>query len=184
MNLVVMSGNIASDVESREINGKYMARFNIAVKNPFKKGKDGSKGGADFFKVVMWGNTAESAKTHLAKGKGVEVRGKIVNKEYEANNGEKKRYDEIEADQWNFPPSSGNGESKGAASGKPASKPQPTKQPEPSYEDEYYEDPLGASDDGMDMGDLNIDEEDAAAPAAAPAPDNDLDLDVDLDLDI
>jgi len=60
-----MIGRLARDSELRFIagSGKVVANFSLAVDRPFSKDKQ-----ADFFRVVVWGKTAENVTNYLQKG--------------------------------------------------------------------------------------------------------------------
>jgi single-strand DNA-binding protein len=99
MNSVIMIGRLARDPELRFVagSGKAVANFSIAVDRPFSKDKQ-----ADFFRVVVWGKTAENVANYLAKGRKVAVKGYLTARSYDAANGEKKYVTEIVADNVEF----------------------------------------------------------------------------------
>ena len=78
MNKVIISGNLARDVELKiTASGKSLARMSIAVGRPFAKDK------ADFFNLIAWDKQAEFCHRYLKKGSGVIVEGRIENDNYE-----------------------------------------------------------------------------------------------------
>lgn len=99
MNSVIMIGRLVRDPELRFIagSGKAVANFSIAVDRPFSKEKQ-----ADFFRVVVWGKTAENCANYLSKGRKVAVKGYLTSRSYDAANGEKKYITEIVADNIEF----------------------------------------------------------------------------------
>lgn len=99
MNSVIMIGRLAKDPELRFVagSGKAVSNFNIAVDRPFSKEKQ-----ADFFRVVVWGKTAENVANYMSKGKKVAVKGYLTARSYDAANGEKKYITEIIADNVEF----------------------------------------------------------------------------------
>ncbi|HET7571695.1 MAG TPA: single-stranded DNA-binding protein [Gaiellaceae bacterium] len=78
MNVVTLIGNLASDVELRELaNGKKVAGFVLAVD------RASSEGGADFVRVSAWERQAELCAEHLAKGRRVAVDGRLRSRSWE-----------------------------------------------------------------------------------------------------
>lgn len=102
MNIAILIGRLTKDPELRYIpsSGRPVATFSIAVDRTFV-GKDGQKQ-ADFFNIVVWGKQAENVANYLAKGSQVAVRGRIENRSYETQNGEKRYITEIIADNVQF----------------------------------------------------------------------------------
>lgn len=76
LNSVIISGNIASDIER---NGN-KCMFRIAVQRQYKE--NGVRK-ADFVTVACWAEQAEFVWKNVSKGDLVEVRGVIRQKEYE-----------------------------------------------------------------------------------------------------
>lgn len=101
MNLAVMIGRLTKDPDIRYIQstGNYVTRFSIAVDRTFTR-KDGVT--ADFFNIVVWGKQAESCANYLGKGRLVAVKGRIENRSYETNAGEKRYVTEIIAENVQF----------------------------------------------------------------------------------
>ncbi len=102
MNIAILIGRLTKDPELRYIpsSGRAVATFSIAVDRTFV-GKDGQKQ-ADFFNIVVWGKPAENVANYLAKGSQVAVRGRIENRSYETQTGEKRYITEIIADNVQF----------------------------------------------------------------------------------
>jgi single-strand DNA-binding protein len=80
VNVVTLIGNLASDVELREVGAdKRVATFVLAVNRPTKDGE------ADFFRVSVWDRQAEACNEHLAKGSHVAVDGRLRSRSWEAD---------------------------------------------------------------------------------------------------
>ncbi len=78
MNVVSLIGNLASEVELREVGAdKKVASFLLAVDRP---GKDA---GADFVRVSAWDRQAEVCHEYLAKGRRVAVDGRLRSRSWE-----------------------------------------------------------------------------------------------------
>jgi len=87
MNVVTLIGNLATDVDVREVGDKQVAKFLLAVN---RRSKDG---GADFVWVSAWERQAELCNQYLAKGHRVAIDGYIRSRTWEE---EGKRRDAIE----------------------------------------------------------------------------------------
>lgn len=97
MNKVVLIGNATKDLELTTMqSGTSMTRISLAVKRPF--GDDET----DFFDITVWGNSAENCVKYLHKGDKVAVVGRIQNRSYEDNKGNKKKITEIVAENVEF----------------------------------------------------------------------------------
>jgi len=91
MNSVNLIGNLATDVELRDIGQeKKVASFLLAVDN------GGSDGGADFVWVSAWDRQAEVCAEYLAKGSRVGVVGRLKSRTWEKD-GERRDRVEVTA---------------------------------------------------------------------------------------
>ncbi|HSI98514.1 MAG TPA: single-stranded DNA-binding protein, partial [Gaiellaceae bacterium] len=85
MNNVTLIGNLATDVEVREVgNDKKVATFVLAVDRP------GQDKGADFVRVATWDRQAEVCGEYLAKGKRVAVDGRLKSRSWEDADGKRR----------------------------------------------------------------------------------------------
>jgi single-strand DNA-binding protein len=88
VNTVILIGNLATDIQLREVGDeKRVARFLLAVN---RRSKDG---GADFVWITVWDRQAEICEQFLAKGRQVAVDGYFRSRSWED---EGKRRHEIE----------------------------------------------------------------------------------------
>lgn len=72
MNSVQLIGNISNDIDlSATPNGKFVAKFNIAVNNPYNREK------TSFLPVEIWGKNAENTAEYCSKGSKVGIVGHI-----------------------------------------------------------------------------------------------------------
>jgi single-strand DNA-binding protein len=72
VNVVTLVGNLATDVDLRDVGtGSRIATFTLAVDRP--------AGGetADFIRVAVWNRLAESCHEHLGKGSRVALDGRL-----------------------------------------------------------------------------------------------------------
>ena len=96
MNEVILSGNLATDVELRTTqSGKSVAQFRLAVK------RWGKKDEADFIPIVCWDKTAENCAKYLKKGSSAIVSGAIQTRTYEKD-GSKRYITEVVAREVEF----------------------------------------------------------------------------------
>lgn len=72
MNSVQLIGNISNDIDlSATPSGKFVAKFNIAVNNPYNREK------TSFLPVEIWGKNAENTAEYCSKGSKVGIVGHI-----------------------------------------------------------------------------------------------------------
>jgi single-strand DNA-binding protein len=89
MNSVSLIGNLASDVELREVGeDKKVASFLLAV------GRGGRDAGADFVSVSVWDRQGELCAEYLSKGRRVGVSGYLRSREWEEE-GKRRRAVEV-----------------------------------------------------------------------------------------
>lgn len=96
VNKAILVGRLGGDPEVRETqSGKEVANFNIAT-DETRKGESGDKvKHTCWHKIVVWDKLAGIARQYLKKGDLVFVEGRIQNREYETNTGERKTVTEI-----------------------------------------------------------------------------------------
>jgi single-strand DNA-binding protein len=96
LNRVVLIGRLTRDPELRYLpSGQPVATFTLAVDRPFA-GPQGERK-ADFIPVVAWRKLAEQVSQHLAKGRLVAVDGRLQIREYETQDGQRRRAVEVVA---------------------------------------------------------------------------------------
>jgi len=94
-NRVNLIGNLGMDPEVKEVNGKTLARVSMATSESYKD-SDGKKvTNTQWHTLVAWGNIAVIIGKYLKKGSEVAVEGKLSNRSYEDQNGNKKYITEI-----------------------------------------------------------------------------------------
>ena len=77
MNNVMLIGNLATDVEVKEVGeDKRVASFTLAVDRP------GSEQ-ADFVRIAAWNKQADACNRFLAKGKRIAVDGRLRSRSWE-----------------------------------------------------------------------------------------------------
>lgn len=87
MNSVSLVGNLATEVDLKQVNEKTVASFLLAVD------RGARDGGADFVWITAWDRQAELCSEYLAKGRKVGVEGRIKSRTWEQDG---RRRDAIE----------------------------------------------------------------------------------------
>jgi single-strand DNA-binding protein len=87
MNSVSLVGNLATDVDLKQVNEKTVAGFLLAVD------RGSQDGGADFVWITAWDRQAELCNEYLAKGRRVGVEGRLKSRTWEQDG---RRRDAIE----------------------------------------------------------------------------------------
>jgi single-strand DNA-binding protein len=96
MNTVILTGNLATDVELRAFGeDKRRATFRLAVD---RNGKDTE---TDFFQIVAWDRQAQLCADYLAKGRKVGVEGRLRYRTWE-DDGQKRSAVEVVAHRVEF----------------------------------------------------------------------------------
>lgn len=114
MNTVILSGNLATDVNTRTTSsGVATASFRLAVQRRFSN-KQGERE-TDFFDIVVWRQTADFCGKYLSKGRKVTLKGSLQTRTYDASDGSKRYVTEIVADEVEFADSKPNGAGNGNA---------------------------------------------------------------------
>lgn len=88
LNNVQLSGRLAQDVKFKTTaNGLQIAQFNIAVQRNHKNQQ--GEYDADFFRVIAFRSTAEVAANYLKKGDRVNVAGRLQQRSFENDEGQR-----------------------------------------------------------------------------------------------
>lgn len=98
-NTVTIVGNVTDDPELRfTANGTAVANFTVAVNSRYKDGDEWKDKLEGFFKINAWKEMAENVAESVMKGTRVVVTGKINQRSWENNDGQKRSAIEITAD--------------------------------------------------------------------------------------
>jgi single-strand DNA-binding protein len=124
LNKVILIGRLTRDPELRYLaNGQPVATFTLAVDRPFLNQQGERK--ADFIPIVAWRKLAEQASQHLSKGRLVAVDGRLQIRDYETQDGQRRRQAEVVADNIRFlDRKTGAGAETAAADFEPATEPE------------------------------------------------------------
>jgi single-strand DNA-binding protein len=97
MNVVTLIGNLATDVELKELaEGKRVASFVLAVDRASKDG------GADFVRISVWDRQAELCQQFLHKGDRAGLEGRLRSRSWEAPDGTRRSAVEVVASRIQF----------------------------------------------------------------------------------
>jgi len=97
VNVVTLIGNLASDVQIRELaDGRRVASFLLAVDRP------GGGDQADFVRVTTWDKQAETCSQYLSRGKRVAVDGRLRSRSWEGPDGKRRSALEVVANRVQF----------------------------------------------------------------------------------
>lgn len=96
MNSISLIGNISTDIDLRATpTGKFVAKFNVAVNNPYKRDK------TSFIPVEVWGKSGENTASFCHKGSKVGINGYLEIDQYEKD-GQKRSFTKVIADRIDF----------------------------------------------------------------------------------
>ncbi|MDR4483815.1 MAG: single-stranded DNA-binding protein [Nitrospirales bacterium] len=125
-NLVVMIGNLTRAPELRYTpGGTAVASFGLAVNRTYMQDQE-KKEDVCFIDVVCFGRTAENVSQYLDKGQPVHVQGRLQQRQWETQGGEKKSKHEVVAERVIFLNTKGGGGSGNAGNREADYYPDPT----------------------------------------------------------
>ena len=101
MNLTVLTGNIATDIELREVGDTVVTSINLAVRDNFKKDT------THFIRVEAWGKTAELLNQYCAKGSKIGVEGSLKVDKFQDKEGNNREITKVNASRVEFLDSKG-----------------------------------------------------------------------------
>jgi single-strand DNA-binding protein len=103
-NKVLLMGNLTKDPEVRYTpNGVAISSFGLAVNRKYKQGAE-VKEEVCFIDVVVFGKQAETSAKYLSKGQGIIVDGRLSQRRWEGEDGQKKNKHEVVAQSIQFLP--------------------------------------------------------------------------------
>lgn len=98
INQVILAGNVSQEPELKYTpNGTAVCTFSVATSRSVKKGEQWENI-PTFHRVTVWQKLAEFVSNNLVKGQQVTVRGRLDNRSYEDQNGNKKYVTDIIAE--------------------------------------------------------------------------------------
>ena len=98
VNSVVLVGRLTADPEMRYTpNGVAVANFRLAVNRPGRRDQEDDRQQADFIDIVAWRQQAEFCGNYLNKGALVGIEGRIQVRNWETQDGQRRRTTEVVA---------------------------------------------------------------------------------------
>ncbi len=108
-NKVILMGNLTRDPEMRYTpNGTPVASFAIAVNRKYKQGEE-TKEEVSYIDIVVFGKQAENCSKYLGKGDSVLIDGRLQQRRWETEDGQKRSKHEVVAQAVQFMPKRGAG---------------------------------------------------------------------------
>ena len=109
LNKVILAGRVVADPELKQTqSGANVVTIRIAVNRGFRSRDAAQQNEADFFNVTAWQNTAEFIAKYFRKGSAICVCGRIQNRSWVDQSGQKRYSTDIIAEEANFVESRGN----------------------------------------------------------------------------
>ncbi|MEL7120681.1 MAG: single-stranded DNA-binding protein [Bacteroidota bacterium] len=100
-NSVTLIGNLGKDPDYRSLeNGKQIAKLSLATNETYKTESGEKVTQTQWHQCVAWGKTADLMYQLLKKGKTIAVRGKLVYRNYEDKNNQKRTISEVVVDEF------------------------------------------------------------------------------------
>ena len=119
LNKVILAGRIVAEPELKQTpSGASVCSIRIAVNRRFQSRDSQQQNEADFFNVTAWQNTAEFIAKYVHKGSAICVCGRIQNRTWVDQSGQKRYVTDIIAEEANFVESRNAGDT-GAGYGAP-----------------------------------------------------------------
>lgn len=103
LNKAFLIGNLTRDPELRYLpSGTAVATFTVAVNRRYTLQSGEKKEDTTFMPIVVWGRRAETCGEYLNKGSAVFVEGRIQNRSWQGQDGQKRTTTEVVADNVQF----------------------------------------------------------------------------------
>jgi len=95
-NSVLLIGNLGKDPEVKTFdNGNTLTKVSLATNEIFRDSNGDKRTETQWHNLVGWGKTAERMGGLLTKGKEIAVRGKLVHRDYQDKDGNKRYATEV-----------------------------------------------------------------------------------------
>src|SRR3989344_823036 len=103
VNMVVLIGHLTRDPELRQTtSGQSVATFSIATNRRWTTAEGAQQEETNFHDLVAWGKLAGICDQYLTKGAAVYIRGRLNNRNWEAQDGTKRYKTEIVVEDLNI----------------------------------------------------------------------------------
>lgn len=135
-NSITVSGNATADPQLRFAGGgRAVASFGMAVSRRYQVNNEWQEQ-TSFFNVVAWGSLGENAAASIAKGTRVVVTGRLEQRTYETQDGDRRSVFEIVADDIGPSLKWARAEIERTARSSPRDEPPARREADPGYGDE------------------------------------------------
>ena len=117
-NKIIIAGRLTADPELRTTpSGRTVTSFSVAVNRRFSRNTEGQEGQptADFFNVVAWAERAELVSKYFKKGSSICITGRLQNRSWTDQQGNKRYATDIVADEINFVDAKGENPASGSS---------------------------------------------------------------------
>ena len=95
-NKVQLIGNLGNNPEIVNLDsGKKIAKFSIATNESYKNAQGETIKDTQWHNLVAWGKTADIIEKYLQKGNEVAIEGKLVNRNFDDKDGNKRYVTEV-----------------------------------------------------------------------------------------
>jgi len=95
-NSVRLIGHLGDNPKVRKYdNGKTVANFSIATNEIYRDSNGEKQSETTWHRLVAWGKQAEVVENYLKKGSEIAIEGKIANRSYDDEKGEKRYISEV-----------------------------------------------------------------------------------------
>lgn len=130
-NKVILIGNLTRDPELRYTpQGTSVCNFGIAVNRKYRQAEE-MKEEVTFINIVVFGKQADTCGQYLNKGSGVLVEGRLQERRWETEEGQKRSKHEVVAQSVRFMPRKSEGSGSGYSQGDTSIPPDETTDIEP-----------------------------------------------------
>lgn len=98
-NRVILAGNLTRDPELRYIpSGQPVTNFTVAINRNYTTQSGERREETSFIPIVVWGKQAETCNQYLTKGRAVLVEGRLQQRSWENQEGQRRSIIEVVAD--------------------------------------------------------------------------------------
>ncbi len=99
-NKVQLIGNLGNNPEIKNTeNGKKLAKFSVATNESYRNANGDKINETQWHNLIAWGKVAEIVEKYLVKGSEVAVEGKLLYRNYNDKDGNKKYITEIQVNE-------------------------------------------------------------------------------------
>lgn len=102
LNVVILMGRLARDVEVRESGDMKIATFTVAVDKPYTSSKQKENDTADFIRCVAFRQSAEFVSKYFGKGDMIAVEGRLSVRQYQDKDGNNRTMTEVVSNRISF----------------------------------------------------------------------------------